>query len=97
MSTKEKQLNTGYKMTDEDLKKVRELENGYEAWHGRKVVDETTPLLYLTGTISKQLNSEGCAGSLLGYAVNLIQNTPDEAILILERAGFHVKALPSVF
>ena len=94
---KEKKLNTGYKMTDEDLKKVRELEHGYEAWFNNKVVDSSTPLLYLTGTISKQLNSEGCEGSLLGHAVNLIQGKPEEATVILERAGFNVLALPSVF
>lgn len=86
-----------YEITPDDLNKVRKLEDEYVNWHAKKLVDESTPLIYLTGTISKQLNSEGCEGSLLGHAVNLITQKPEEATVILERAGFNVLALPSVF
>jgi len=86
-----------YKITPEDLAAAKELEKNYKDWFEKKVVDENTPLVYVTGTISNQLNEEGSEGMFLAHAVNLITQQPDEATLILERAGFNVKALPSVF
>ena len=84
-------------LTEDQKAEIKALDNGYEDFFNAKEIDEDTPLVYLTGIISNQLNEEGSEGIFVGYAVNLVNLEPKKATLILERAGFNVKGLPTLF
>jgi len=84
-------------LSAEEQKTVNAITAAFPKFEEEKKVDASTPMVYLTNAISKQLIAEDKGTTFLAHAVDLLLNKPDEAKEILERAGYEVAALPKGF
>ena len=92
-----KQSNDQTILSDQALQEIEEAREGLPKFEEEKVVDENTPYIFMSQAVQKQLLKEGnkVGGGSFGYIVNLFENDKKEFQLLLEKAGYTVKALPA--
>lgn len=90
-----KQATYYHDMTEEQEKEMERIEAELPAWQETKIVTETTPLIYLTQTISAHLAEKEQGKQNLIYAVKLFQTDEAKFKELLIEAGCTIEALPS--
>lgn len=92
-----KNRNYYHEISDEDEKKMAEIEQGQGEFKKNKVVKSNTPFVYLSPIVAAQIaaDEEIEEKPTLAGSVNLFLTDRNKFTVLLEKAGYTVESLPA--